>query len=193
MRTPRHAARRERARAHSSSMPCCRPIHSAFSLIVFLAFSALVLSAQEATVVSFPHQGGVIVADSAYQGIAATSVTIGAGGPNNAMPCLDCVPDTTGSATFGDPLYLLGFAGNGYTPLDVTLLIEDTAYTGPCTGVYVLVQGGVTILSGKQEIFGGCVAGTDYIFYWSIGFRRVSSAPSGELKGGVAISNGPVV
>src|SRR5579862_6219920 len=191
MRTARHAARRERARAHSSSMPCCRPVHSAFSLIVFLAFSTLVLSAQEATVVSFPHQGGVIAADSAYQGIAATSITVSEGGPNNVTPCFNCVPGVTGSVTFGDPRYLED--SNETTGLFAALLIEDTDYTGPCTGVYVLLQGDLVIASGKQEITGGCVAGADYIFYWSLTYSRVSSAPSGMLKGGVATTAATVV
>jgi len=157
-----------------------------------LAFSVVGLSAQEATVVSLPHHRGEAVApDSTYQGIAATSVTVSLGGPTGVQPCFNCVPGTTGSATIGDPRYLLDF-GKGRTTVFVTLLIEDTDYTGPCTGVYVLLQDNVTNLSGKQAISGGCAAGTDYIVYWSPSFLSQGSGTSGLLKGGVSIAAGSV-
>jgi hypothetical protein len=124
-----------------------------------------------------------------YQGIAATSVTISLGGPNNVKPCFNCVPGIKGSLTFGDPRYLLDFGEAG--PMDVALLIEDTTYTGPCTGVYVLQQGK---LSGQQEILGGCVADTDYIIYWPVSYDSKYTVPYGLLKGGVQIApSAPVV
>jgi hypothetical protein len=157
-----------------------------------LIVSTAGLSAQEATVISFPHQGGAAAPNGTYQGIAATSVTLGEPGPNSVKPCFDCVPGIIGSVTFGDPRYLLDFSKIGAS-LDVTLLIEDTNYTGPCTGIYVLV-GNFKSFFGQQQIPGGCVAGTDYIVYWPVSFDRESTAPQGTLKGGVQIApSAPVV
>jgi len=47
------------------------------------------------------------------------------------------------------------------------------------------------VLSGQQEISGGCAAGTDYIVYWSTSFVPAGGT-SALLKGGVAIAAGPV-
>jgi hypothetical protein len=157
-----------------------------------LALGALGLSAQEATVISIPHQGPAVAPNGSYKGIAATSVTTGMSGPNNVTPCFNCVPGVTGNVTLGFPFYLLTTDGmNALIPNDVTLLIEDADYTGPCTGVYVLLQNNVTVKSGTQEIFGGCTAGTDYMIYWTGAFSS-EGGTSGVLKGGVAIAAGPV-
>ncbi len=144
-------------------------------------------------VISFPHRAAAVAADATYQGIAATSVTISFetfdGVP--VPPCFDCVPGVTGTVTFGAPYYLLGLPG-GHGPLYVTLMIEDTDYTGPCSGVFELLQDSVPAHYATQAIPGGCVAGTDYLLSWETRFRAGTST-SGLLKGGVEIGDGSSV
>jgi len=155
-----------------------------------LTFSALGLSAQEANVIAFPHQGPAFAPDSSYQGIAAASVTISTGGPNEVLPCFSCVPGTMGGVTFGDPRYLLDFDAS--ESMAVALLIEDGDYTGPCTGIYELLRNNIPILSGYQEIYGGCAPDTDYIVYWDYPVSLRKGEGPVLLKGAVAINAGPV-
>jgi hypothetical protein len=158
------------------------------------ALSASSLFAQNTTVVSFPHLGSSAPASSSYQGVGATSVTIGF---NIGPPCVNCVPGITGSVTIPDPFYTYAYPEAEVGA--VTLLIEDTGYTGPCSGVYIFgTKTGTPFLSGQQAISGGCVAGTDYIVSWSVeipgniqGTCEASPcAGNAILEGGVTTSAG---
>jgi hypothetical protein len=88
------------------------------------------------------------------------------------------------------------------TPGTVTLLIEDTGYTGPCTGEYVFEPKGALaseeFLSGEQPISGGCAAGTDYIVSWNVAIpgnitgtcQTAPCAGNAVLEGGVSTTAG---
>jgi hypothetical protein len=133
----------------------------AFALIL----SVSAVSAQEVTVMSFPHQGPAVSASATYQGIAIAGMSVSLEGNGIAQPCLtgvpNCAPDIDGGLSVAFPRYFLMSGGETL----VIIVVEDTSYTGTCSlGVTVKNASSATLGWGFGPV--GCQPNTDYVIYF---------------------------
>ena len=124
----------------------------------------------------------------AYQGIAATSVTVGF--PISGLPCFNCINNITANdAGISMPLAVMTQG----TSVTITVLFEDTSYSGPCSVSYKMKQGSSTIQGGTYTYPSGCTINTFNGVYFNV---TVPSSPgpvtlqaavsAGTIKSGVA-------
>lgn len=99
----------------------------------------------------------VPLASTGYQGIAATSVTVGA--QATGLPCFNCVTNQT-SINVGLPMPMAVLThGNAVT---ITVTFENTTYTGPCSVTYLFKQGTTVLQRGVYNYPSGCNTTSTY-------------------------------
>lgn len=133
------------------------PFITSFALV--LGVSAL--TAQQVTVISRPNQGPAVAHGpyETYQGIAIAGVSVAL--QSDTDPCFTgvptCTPDISGGLSLGFPRYYLQSRQENF----VTVVVEDTDYTGPGIVKVVprLILGGGVISDVVN-----CQPNTDYIF-----------------------------
>ncbi len=114
------------------------------------------------TVVTIPGNGLFAPLTAGYQGIAVTSATIGAS--VSGLPCSTCIPDES-APYVGLSMPLAVVTQN--SSVTITVVLQDTTYTGPCRVSYNLKQGKTVIQSGGFAVRGGCVADTFNFVYFN--------------------------
>ena len=140
---------------------------------LLLAIALMPVAAQDnvsAVGFSVPRVGlPVHPAAGAYAGIAATSVTVGL--PVSGLPCFSCISGVVGNdAGISMPLAVISQG----TQVTITVLFEDTAYSGPCNVTYHMKQNGAAIQNGNYVFPSGCTANTFEGVYFNV---TVPSSP----------------
>jgi hypothetical protein len=130
-----------------------------------------------ATVVTIPGNGLFVPLTAGYQGIAATSATIGAAA--NGLPCSTCISGES-APYVALPMPLAVVTQN--SSVTITVALQDTTYTGPCRVVYNLKQGKTVIQTGSFSVRGGCVANTFNYVYFN---ETVPAVPGATVLQGV--------
>ena len=109
-----------------------------------------------------------------FQGIAASSVTVGA--QATGLPCFNCVANqTTLNLGLSMPLAVLT-QGSAIT---ITVTFENLTYNGPCSVVYSFKQGKTTLKKGSYSYPSGC--STESVYNATYFNTTVPSAPGSTV------------
>jgi hypothetical protein len=130
---------------------------------------------------SVPRNGSFMPLTTAtYQGIAATSVT--AGVPVSGLPCFNCITNVIATdAGISMPLAVLP----GGSPVTITVLFEDTSYSGPCSVTYFFKQNMAVIQKGTYTYPSGCSANSFNGTYFNV---TVPPLPGSTLLQAVVVA-----
>jgi hypothetical protein len=131
------------------------------------------------------HRPSGVAPNSAYQGLAATNVTVGV--ETEGVPCANCVSGAgTPNLGIAWPVFLV----SPRSALTITHLWESTSYTGPCTAELILKQGATVVYSTSFAFPGGCVAGELYGVSFPVTAPRTTgfTVVIGSVHGGSNVS-----
>jgi hypothetical protein len=131
--------------------------------------------------ISVPHPG-TVTSDVAYQGLAATNVTVGIASPG--VPCGNCVRNA-GQPNIGLPWPVFDIAQGARAT--ITVLFESQLYTGACTAGIILQQNGKPIATGHYPFPGGCLPHYLYAVWFPI---SILSSPGFTSVIGVVAGGG---
>jgi len=155
--------------------------------MAMFSLGAAALPAQDAAWVrAIPRPAGSVPATGLSQGILVPVVSVGP--YDAALPCFMCVHGATqNNVGISQPLSWIQ-SGSQVT---FTIIADDMAYSGPCSFVYSVRQGGAlgqVLMRGQQVIAGGC-----YPAGWYAAFNaKVPSNPGTYSLEGMVDAGGTV-
>jgi hypothetical protein len=138
------------------------------------------------TVRAIPRPAVSVPATGASQGILVSLVSVGL--YDAAMPCFTCVNGATQSNLgIAQPLSWV----QGGSKVTFTVVADDLAYSGPCSFIYSVRQGGplgTVLLRGQANVPGGC-----YPAGWFASFNtRVPPNPGVYILEGMVDAGGAI-
>lgn len=155
--------------------------------LTMISLGASALPAQDAAWVrAVPRPAAVLPDTGLSQGILVSVVSVG--NYDSALPCFMCVRGATqNNLGISQPLSWI----QSGTTVTFTIVADDAAYSGPCSFVYSVRQGGTlgqVLMHGQQVVAGGC-----YPAGWYAAFNaRVPSNPGVYDLEGIVDAGGTV-
>jgi hypothetical protein len=134
-----------------------------------------------ARMISIPSPTGPSHSNTAYNGLAATNVSVGP--ETSGLPCGECVPGAGGNSIgLPWPEFLIP-AG---TTMTISTWFQSTSYTGTCTAAIILKQGNTVIDNAQYPFPGGCNAGYLYGVFFTVPAPATTGYTTviGSIQGG---------